>query len=258
MPVDVATNNIAPVDSLYPEGWGKDHSGSVIRFGETSDAMWGIELRFSLDEEIRKHLKFFLGLDIQKNIKGIRYLDLTPQESLPPKLRTTNSTRRRATYLQLLADVGDIKGRPDFYSLPFLSGGMGPKKYLESVFLRAFGLNRKVTGEFSRDLAAAKGGELVIVYGHGGPGDTRLGEQGDTMIDKDGQKVPRVGYEAEIEEILEKYDHPDKYAAIILISCFTGSHGDKVRAKRIPVAVVDGPASIFLPWAKPNILRPKE
>ena len=107
---------------------------------------------------------------------------------------------------------------------------------------------------FHEIIKQSKGDTLVIVHGHSGD-LSGMGEQyPDETHDKSGDIVQRMNNFVPIDEILERYNDSDKFAAIVLHGCNTGK--GVVEAKNIPVfyptiGVKGSPDPGFL-WSKPG------
>ncbi|MDO8488256.1 MAG: hypothetical protein Q7S31_02985 [bacterium] len=222
-----------------PKGWGKNISGNVVYFEKGDELSWGIEIVISLDAKIKEYLAKS-NVVIPSHIQAIRYLDLAPQESLDRKDRNIRSKHGDSEGLTGLGSLVSVTAKPAILNIEPLFGLLIPRPYrtLRNMFLTMI-TDRKSQERFNNILSNSTGHEILIAYGHGLGDPFSLGEQyWDKPTAKPGQRQQHEGNTVTAEEVLERYNDPEKISAIILRSCYIGKDG--VRAKKIPVVRAQG------------------
>lgn len=229
MPELRGESQIIPPTSDVPENYGKDLSGRLVTFGEGDNMAWGIEIDVPVDDGLRKYLHES-SVTLPPRIKKIKFLTLSPQESLSPELRNIHSKRTIPSALQNIADITSFH--------PAGRIGWRPFDYLDREFIKVIPSHedRKKLEEI---VNAGEGEEVLIVQGHGGGDPMIIGEQTDTTpVDSDSNQIQRTGNNVLVQEILNKYHDASKFSVILLDSCYTGAQ--TLVPKDVPVVYVHG------------------
>lgn len=106
-------------------------------------------------------------------------------------------------------------------------------KSLNAMITWTFGPTDKGKERFNDVLRQAKGDTLVIVHGHSSDLGGMSEQYPDEVKDKSGNIIQRKYNFVSIDEILDKYNDPDKFAAVVLHGC--NSEKGSVEAKKVPV-----------------------
>lgn len=239
-------------------------AGRRVDFGTPGKAEglgWGIEVDLDITDTLARYRIEGSCFKLPPHIKKITFLDLAPQEALPPNQRTIRSTIRPHSFrghseLTMVAaptNPGNprlVKLRRDFNLLE--SQDERRYKELGTMISWIFGPSDKAKKRFSNVLKQSSGDTLVIVHGHssdmGG-----LGEQyPDEIHDKSGGIVQRMYNFVSMDAILNRYNDPEKFSAIVLNGC--NSEMGSVKAKEVPVfypkGIVKGSANPQFFWSK--------
>lgn len=117
-----------------------------------------------------------------------------------------------------------------------------------------FGPAGKGEKKFNEVLKESKGDTLVIVHGHSGD-LSGMGEQyPDETKDESGNIVQRKNNFVPTSEILNRYNDPNKFAALVLHGCNTDK--GTVEAKNVPVfyptSAVKGVSNPGFLWSSPG------
>lgn len=225
---------VEPISKEVPKDYGKDLTGRLVTFGEGEDMSWGVEVDIPLSEELRTYLAD-LTVTFPPHIKSIKFLTLSPQESLPVELRNIRSNKRRSSKLQEIVDTTtDHK---------IGLNGVRPYDMLDREFTKVIP-NKEDRVRLESILNSSPGSEILLVQGHGGGDPMDIGEQfGDTPMGSDNVKLQRKGNSVTADELISRYNNPGKFSAILLDSCYTGS--SILKPKDIPVVYVEGQTGLL-------------
>ena len=210
--------------------------------GEGEGLAWGVEVDIDIsDSLVRTRFQEYL-FKIPDHIKKIKYLELAPQEALEPKLRTIRSKMKPHSIL------GSSSLIPVATPAPYrnqtiekvrnacnLLSSEDEKRFreLRNMVTWVMGPGSKDKKRFNNTLEESRGDTLVIVHGHSDD-LSGMGEQyPDETKDDQGNIIQRKWNLVPIDEILEKYNDPDKFVAIVLNGCNTEKGA--VEAKNVPV-----------------------
>lgn len=204
--------------------------GRRVDFTRRPPLAWGIEIELPFDSLEKERLKRRYGFEIPGRIKNFKFLDLNPQESLPPELRNIGQENDwRRTTLENLVRSGrdsqwaDIKRRQE----------------IEELFFWVFGRNKKQIENFSALISKGLGDTLLFVEGHSWNSPFKIGEKSDLDIrDEKIAKFQKWRNDVAVRKILEKYNLPDIYSAIIFVACYDGSK--KIRPLDVPFVYAVG------------------
>lgn len=106
-------------------------------------------------------------------------------------------------------------------------------KSLNAMITWTFGPGNKGKEKFNEVLKQSNGDTLVIVHGHSGD-LSGMGEQyQDETHNKSGGVVQSMGNFVSMEQILDRYNDSEKFAAVVLHGCNTEK--GSVEAKKVPV-----------------------
>jgi len=158
---------------------------------------------------------------LPESIKWITYLDLSFQENtLPRKLRDADIKSPRGWYHDLiLANRIDrlLDNKHGFIGSGFGLYNTSLKRgnALTGVFKDVFGSNSDEAQKFIERLNISEGNEILIVHGHSGFTDV-VSEKG---YSGSGDKMRAVNG-VDIKQVIERYNDPGKYAAILVHSCY--------------------------------------
>ena len=254
--VNTEGQNIGPTASM---------AGRRIDFGKVGEGeglAWGIEVDIDISDNLVRSRFQETSFKIPDHIKKIKYLELAPQEALPPDQRTIRSHMKPRSILgssSLIPVATPAKqGNPTFEKIRHGFNILRPEDEARFKSLRAM-VNWSLvtqTGKkrFNEVLKETKGDTLVIVHGHSAD-LSGMGEQYlDETHNKSGGIVQRMYNFVPMDEILERYNDSDKFAAIVLHGCNTEK--GVVEAKKIPVfyptsGVKQSPDPGFI-WSKPG------
>jgi hypothetical protein len=247
----------------YEYSWPKAITGRRVDFPQPDGKLiWGVEMEIPLrfesvrgiyeelfnklatdggiqiaEREIQKRAKerenrtWFTDLEkfgIPDRIKSIRILDLAPQELLPKKIRDVDSKRNwvhdLAGYRDSMERLADQSADSRIVDRAMRVLGMGSRmtqqrsEALHDLLFDLFGDDKERIGRFKEIIERTGGNEILIVHAHGGY-DNMIGEQTGNWVD--------------LAQVVEKYDQPDKYGAILINTCYLGNEPPPV--KRVPV-----------------------
>lgn len=220
--------------------WGFEIEIPLIFEGAVKDAYSNLasqlaqEKNISLSQgEIRHGLKenegktWFRDIDdiaLPKNIKKIKILDLSPQEALPKKQRNIDSKRN---FWHDEYPTNTLTRQPiSLVDRALINLGMQSRsiqaksEILQDIFYDVFVNNKAVLAHFREKLEKSKAEEILIIHAHGGYDDF-IGEQGYEVKGKTAQ-YQAEGNRISLTEVLDKYDQPEKYAAILVSTCYEG------------------------------------
>lgn len=216
--------------------WAAKLSGRRVDFKSEEGLSWGIEVTLPIDSFLRKELSVRLGIAIPPEIKTIKYLDLAPQEALYPKDRNiqTNSFRWQN---RLLSIASKTTSNPWLEKITAVfaerPADVRRRWAVIDLFQNVFGNNLEQIDKFNQRLSSSDGSEIAIVAGHGGGEPWVIGEQTSGVISERDRDFQKEGNDVSPEQILEKYDKPDLYSAILFVACFTGEQ--KLPKSKVPV-----------------------
>lgn len=219
--------------------WARGISGRRVDFPSDEGLAWGIELTIPLDNDrLRNIIKAIYGIDLPKHIDTIIYLDVSPQESLPKSQRNIRTKKWSflPSQLEVLAQktVSNQIIEKLTKTLNFSRPSDLKRQYkVQELISDVFGNNKEEKEKFNKHVAESRANKLVIVHGHGGF-NSIIGEQYDDGTNApDGTPIQKKGNSIHIEEVLDRYNDPEKYAAILLHNCH--SSDEQVVAKKVPV-----------------------
>lgn len=184
-------------------------------------------------------------IDLPNNIKKIRILNVAPQESLPKKQRTIDS-RLNSNIKNPITNITSPPSENSFinkllFSLQLSSTNeLKRKRAFEDIFYEIFSGNTDKIKQFQDILKNSNAEEILIVLGHSGDDDyagDEVGEQG-WSVNGPSSTWQSPGNRIKITEILEKYNQPEKFGALIFDTCYLGKKNPPV--KDIPVYRVQG------------------
>lgn len=228
-------NYIEEISNEVPDDLAKELTGRSVIFGEGQDMAWGIEADIPVKAELLELLEKY-GLHIPGRIKNIKFLTLSPQESILPSERNIRvSTTVPSTLLRITDMIHDHKTFTPLEGRPY--------EYIAREFMKVVSSDDDKL-RFTKVLEDFQGEEILIVQGHGGGDPMSIGEQHDDVIpkDKNGNNLQRKGNDVLVKDILEHYDHHQKLSVILLESCYTGNK--MVIALKKPVIYVSGASSL--------------
>lgn len=228
--------NIGPTASM---------SGRRADFGKAGEGeglAWGVEVDIDISDSLVRS-RFQEGLfKIPDHVETIRYLELAPQEALPPKQRTVRSSIKPRSIIgsSLLIPVATPapQGNPTFEKIRKSFNTLRPEDESRFKTLQAMVSWSLMTEtgkkRFIEILKQSKGDTLVIVHGHSS-NLSNMGEQYlmDKTTDGTGNIIQKAGNNVSIDSILSRYNDPDKFAAVILHGCNTKK--GTLKAKKVPV-----------------------
>lgn len=185
--------------------------------------------RLMLKKKRRLDRKY--GIKIPGHVDTFRYLDLSPQESLPVRLRNIGKQGEiwRETDLYLLTATYSKSKKAELIR----------RQTLEELFFYVFGLNRQETDQFNSILSGSRANTIILVEGHSMNAPWEIGEK--YPYEPEDNKIKRLqrrGNKIPVKEILKKYNDPDKYAAILFYACNRGIR--KIKALDVPLAYALG------------------
>ena len=219
-------------------------SGRRVDFGKPGEGeglAWGVEVDIDISDSLVRARFEEQSFEIPNHITKIKYLEMAPQEALPPNLRTIRSKMKPESFLGSSSLVPVATPAP--YRNPTIEKVRNAFNLLSSEDQKRFRELRAmvdwslVTGaakkRFNEILKQSKGDTLVIVHGHSSD-LSGMGEQyPDETHDKSGKIIQRMYNFVPMDEILSRYDDPNRFAAIVLHGCNTQK--GLVEAKNVPV-----------------------
>jgi len=256
-PKEVMPLEITPTerDKRIKEKYGTEpQTGLVergVRFDGPEGPAWAVEAYIPISKTIRKIVKRAYGvrIDIPERIAGIIYLDLAPQQSIYPiKYRTIKTDWRTKSRLLARQPLDRLRTASqkdnllDFFAFLHSINMGGPNNSPEEkkarvftdILQNIFSERKELQEEFNELLAQGKGTELVIVDGHGGGKPEHImGEQYYDTVKKGDYTVQRAGNRVFTKEIVEMYNDPKTYAAVIFHAC--NIEGVDVPVKDVPI-----------------------
>lgn len=181
-------------------------------------------------------------IPLPPTIRKIRLVDLAPQESLRRKDRNIKSTTNS---FNLDADlfnnpiVKKLMGSTQeaAFNSPILQWFMANRTLarrqgaFDELFFDIFAEDKQGIKRFLEILSHNSAPELLVVMAHGGD-DALIGEQTSVFepdaftsqqIEQNQIVIPQAkGNWLDMRQVLQKYDKPDQFAAILFRSCHTG------------------------------------
>src|SRR3990167_5404264 len=260
-------------ENAYELSWSKSVTGKRVDFPrEDGKLVWGVEIEIPLrfegnvvntytdavrdlakekgisltDQEIQDEVKkkegrtWFMDIDkvaLPSNIKRIRIVDLSPQEALPKDQRNIDSKRNfwhdKHTTIKLTSQPSEnsLVDRAMMKLAMSTKSTMNRSEALQDLFYDVFAQNQEVMSQFRKDLEQSGAEEVLFVHAHGGYDDI-IGEQ-DYEVKGDDAQFQAEGNRIALTEILDKYDQPEKYGAILVNTCYKGK--EKPRIGKVPV-----------------------
>lgn len=249
--------NIGPTASM---------SGRRVDFGKAGEGeglAWGIEVDIDISDSLVRSRFQETSFKIPDHVKTIKYLELAPQEALPPDQRTIRSKMKPRSIFgsSSLIPVATPAppGNPTFEKIRKGFNLLRPEDEARFKSLQAMVSWSLMTEagkkRFNGILEQTKGDTLVIVHGHSGD-LSGMGEQYsmDKTTDDAGNVIQKAGNNVSIDSILSRYDDPNRFAAIVLHGCNTEKGAPE--AKKVPVfyptsGVKGSPDPGFI-WSKPG------
>lgn len=211
----------------------------IVVFSEphTKEGMaWGIEVDLDISDRLPRSRFYQSGIEIPRNITKITYLDLAPQEALPKKLRTIRS-KVPTWQSELKAVSTPVADKPKLKNLLHTCNVMMPQdekrfSHLADMIIQAANKD-ELLRKFNQLLAISKGDSLVIVHGHS-YNLSEMGEQyPDLVYDETGKVIQKAGNRVSLKDILDRYNDPNKFSAIVLNGC--NHDGVSIKADKVPV-----------------------
>lgn len=221
------TRNPEPGNEI-PHDFVKESHGELVIFEHKDDESdrisWGIKFTVPTDDLLKRVLLENERITIPDNIETIEYLSLNPQETLPELDRLINSLRKnhyKETNLELIASPTD----PYYYSYyKRNSKGHIPAEIIGQL-LRQSVPTIEAVEEFNTTLSQG-GKKLLIVDGHGGEAPWTIGEQYKFQT---GHPNQYPGNQVPAQDIIERFNDPEEYAAICIRTCKSGDDELEVR-----------------------------
>lgn len=248
-------------------------SGRRVDFGKPGEGdglAWGVEVDIDLSDNLARARFQESSFKIPSQINKIKYLELAPQEALSPEDRTIRSNIKprsiRGGSSLISVATPAPPGNPTLEKIRSGFNLLSPKdeerfKSLHAMITWTFGPGGKGEQKFNEVLKESKGDTLVIVHGHSGD-LSDMGEQyPDETKDESGNIVQRKNNLVPISDILNRYDDPNKFAALVLHGCNTDK--GTVEAKNVPVfyptTAVKGLSNPGFLWSPPGgVALPKQ
>ena len=247
--------NIGPTASM---------AGRRVDFGKAGEGeglAWGVEVDIDISDNLVRSRFQENSFEIPEHITKVKFLDLAPQEALPPDQRTIRSKLKPVDKIRGGSSLVSVatpakQGNPTAEKIREGFNLLRPEdqerfKSLNAIITWTFGPVGEGKNRFNDILKQAKGDTLVIVHGHSSD-LSGMGEQyPDDVTDRLGNIIQRKNNLVSIGEILDKYNDPDKFAAVVLHGCNSGK-GD-VESKKVPVfypmSTVNGVANPGFIWS---------
>jgi len=182
-------------------------------------------------------------LKIPMNITKIRVLDLSPQEGMPRSLKSIRLAGIKGKIRELFPQksIGSrirresVTGEPNATKLPLIQAALNNsirRKTLSELISNVLGGNDKEKKLLESVLRDSKASEMLIIAAHGGS-DNDIGEQTGAVVGKYADGRQARGNWVDLAQVVEKYDKPEAFAAILIRTCYYGT--DKPPVKSIPV-----------------------
>lgn len=195
--------------------------------------------------EKRKTRRFYRAtslINLPDNIRKIRVLDLSPQEGLPKHLRNIDSKRSfyHVPYNINRLQMSSGKSVIDKVLLTLFQESLSNIKRIKALnelFYDVFGENKKEIELFKSILNNSKASEVLFVHAHGGSSNI-IGEQTSPVVGKYADRRQVEGNRIDLTEVIEKYDKPKIFAAILVSTCYIGKEDPPVRS--VPVFRIKG------------------
>lgn len=215
-------------------------SGRRVDFISGREWSWGVEISLPFRPIEKRYLYERYAFKIPENLKTLKFLDLSPQESLPKDLRTIKSifNNNRGSILDTLV-------KEPYYRLG----------EIDDFFWSVFGRHKKQIRVFNSILSESTGTELLFVSGHSLDDPWVIGEEtevinGKLSSGKWGGLRQHGGNKVPVRKILQRYNDPSTYAAILFLCCYTGTKGPKV----LDVPVVYPEGEVYGPLSSRGLL----
>lgn len=262
--LNVIYNGIMSEGSEQEIGPTASMSGRRVDFGKAGEGQglaWGVEVDIDISDSLVKYRFQGESFNIPKHINKIKYLELAPQEALPPEQRTIRSHMKPRSIFGssglMSVATPQSPGNPKLEKLRDTFNLLNPQdaarfNTLRSMVTWTFGPSQKDRQRFNEVLQKSKGDTLVIVHGHSND-LSGMGEQyPDETTDASGNIIQRRWNAVPIDEILGRYNDPDKFAAVVLHGCNTEK--GTVKAKKVdvfyptsPVRGLENPGFVWSP-----------
>lgn len=230
-----------------------------LRFNDPEKGpAWAVEAYIPVTDELRKSLKIHGDFNLPENITGIVYVDLSPQESIYPvkhrTIRTAWQTKFRFAVrgpLDQLRAASTKDTLSEFFafleSMNLSTAKTTPEQKKANVFgvmfKNIFKDRKQKQEQFSALLEKSPAKNLVIIHGHGGGEKEHvMGEQNPDAVMNGEEIVQRSGNRIFTSEIIDLYDHPEEYAALVFSAC--NMEGAKIAVKNVPIVHPLGPSGL--------------
>lgn len=221
-------------------------SGRRVDFGKPGEGdglAWGIEVDIDISDSLVRSRFQEYSFKVPDHVKKIKYLELAPQEALPPEQRTIRSKMKPSSILGssglMSVATPSSSGNRNLDKVRNAFNLLNQKdearfKALRAMVTWTFGPSNKDKDRFNNVLNQSKGDTLVIVHGHSSD-LSGMGEQYsiDQTVDEQGNVIQKAGNNVPMDAILSRYDDSSKFSAIVLHGCNTEK--GVVEAKKVPV-----------------------
>jgi len=207
---------------------------------EGKRAAWGLEVEIDISDSLVRSRFQENVFKIPAHITKLKFLDLAPQESWPPNERNIRSKMKQRSIRGgsgiLKVATPAVPGNERLNKIRYAFNFLKPEderrfKALRGMVTWAVDLNSRE--RFNEVLARSAGDTLVVVHGHSSD-LSKIGEQyPDELKDEEGNVVQRKGNDVPIEDILDRYNDPTRFAAVLLHAC--NIKKGSVEAKNVPV-----------------------
>lgn len=195
--------------------------------------------------EERRETRYYQGpsfLKLPDKIEKIRILDLSPQEGMPKGLRNIKSLRNWHNDKHISRRVQEPAGKSVIDKVMgaiygYSQSDQKRKKALDNLFIEVFSENKKEVELFKSVVNNSQGRELLFIHAHGGNSNI-IGEQTGPVVGKYANEKQAEGNWIDLTEVIERYDNPKTFAAILVNTCYFGKEKPPVR--RVPVFRMSG------------------
>lgn len=225
--------------------------GRRVDFTGRLPLSWGIEIEVPFNPEVKESLQKKYRIVIPERINTFMFLDLNPQESLPPDKRNIDyDFDWFRTNLENLV----VSGRGSIWA------DNKRRRTIENFFFSILALHQKQTEKFNSIIAKCTGNTLLVVEGHSWSAPWIIGEQG-YNLDKDPElnHFQKSGNKVAVKKIIEKYNDPSRISAIFFYACYNGER--KIKGLDVPLVYRVGPIGekfVIFNSPPPVIVEPKQ
>lgn len=204
--------------------------------------------------ENNKGKRFYQGTDdikLPENVSKIRVLDLHPQEGMRRDLKSIRLAGYKGRLKEFFPGAGSGRRLSKEYGNSVIDrvmlnlyqetrSNIVRTKVLNELFDNVFSGDEESKRLFEKVLDDTGGNELLFIHAHGG-GDDVVGEQTTAVVGEYADKRQVEGNRVDLSQVIERYDEPDRLAAILICSCYSGSK--KPPVKSVPVFRLKGVAA---------------